>query len=498
MKVLIYAGSSILNPQFGVQMERAIEYNNRGDEVVFCYCSGVMSSCSANIYHNKAFCKICKLSSILCLKNLPSSIKIKAFNKREDHSEYVYKRFGSLADIKKYRYKDVDLGFSVLSVYITKTMNPNPLISPTFLDGINKLLKEGEHLVDAAENLITLEEPDLIIFFNGRGFDSKPFCNLAQKYGINYIATEIFGGIRANSEYRMIKFKNTIPHDAKVAYQNCLDSWNASPKPESEKKEIGSSFYEKRRNAQQAGDYVYTGSQIQGKLPDSFNPQKKNVVVFISSEHEYSSVSPEVDGYFIFSSQYDAVKYISENINDDDFHFIVRIHPNMKGLDVEYHRNLYKLREKKNVTVIGPEESVSSYALIDIAYAVVVSGSTIGAESLYWGKPVVLLGFAAYYYWGCCSIPHKIEEVIGMIKNPQIYPGTKEMTIKYGYYILENSLGEKAKYINITPHKVKILGRYVYVFDYLKIFNSSKLYRYVYIFYTRFLSMFYKNRITIS
>ena len=218
----------------------------------------------------------------------------------------------------------------------------------------------------------------------------------------------------------------------------------------------------------------------------------KNVVVFCSSEDEFSSVSKEVDAYYLFESQYAAIRYIVENIKDEDYHFFVRIHPNMKGLNVEYHLNLYMLAEYENVTVIGPENNVSSYALMDIANNIVVFGSTIGAESLYWGKSVVLLGYASYYYWGCCLIPNSKQEVIEMIKNPKSYPQAKDIATKFGYYLLENGLSEKAKYINITPKKIHILNKGVFAFQYLKLWHSSTLYQYCYYFYTKFLALFFR------
>lgn len=495
MKVLIYTASSLCNPQFGIQMETAIEYSKRGDDVVFTHCSGVMSACSANFLQNEAICKLCGLGFKAGLRNLPKNVRIVKLLNPGDNNKYVWKFFKTIADIKAYCYRGVEVGFSVLSVYITKTRNPNPIINDIFLDCINKMLKEAEYLIDAADELIKREKPDLVIYFNGRFFDTKPFYNLAQRYHINFLTTENIGGVRANDEYRMVRFYNSIPFDANTTFKNCLDSWNKSTKSESEKIKIGSSFYEKRRNGMRAGDYVYTSNQIKGKLPECFNVDKKNVVIYCSSEDEFSSVSIQVDKMFIFKSQYDAIKYLAENINDNEYHFIVRIHPNMRNLDVDYHRNLYKLSNLKNITVIAPEETVSSYTLMDVAYNIVLFGSTIGAEALYWGKPVVLLGHADYYYWKMCSIPYNPKELIDMVKNPIVYSGAKDMAIKYGYYFLNNSLSETAKYISITPRKLNILGKQVYIFDYLKFMGSSKLYKCILGMYNKVIRKFYKNHI---
>ncbi len=476
-------------------MEHAIENVNQGHDVVFCYCDGVMNACSANHTQNEAICKLCKCTFRAGLKNLPKEVRLVGMKSNGEDNQYVDQTFATIADIKAYRYKGVNLGYAVMSVYITKTRNPKPRVTESFLKCINRMLREATKLVDAAENLILRERPDEVMFFNGRFYDTKPFYELALKHQINFVLTESIGGVRANEEYKMVTFVNKIPHDSKTIYENCLLSWEQSVRTNEEKTRIGVDFYERRRGGKRAGDYAYTASQIQGKLPEGFDTSKKNVVVFTSSEDEYSSVSKEVDSYFLFSSQYEAIKYLSENINDDSYHFIIRIHPNMKGLDVEYHRDLYKLRAFNNVTVIAPEERVSSYALMDAAYNIVLFGSTIGAESLYWGKSVVLLGHAGYYQWGVCSIPKCKEEVINMVKTPKVYPGAKDIAIKYGYYFLENSLGKRSKYIIITPRGIKVFRKIVYVFDYLRIWNSPLLYKFLQTTYTRVFSLFSKDRI---
>lgn len=498
MKVLIYTASSMCNPQLGIQTEKAIEYVNKGYDVIFCYCAGVMNACSANPYKNKALCKLCQIGFKAGIKQLPKSVKVVKLRRNKNYVKHQFIRFNSVSEIKSYKYKGVDVGFSCLSVFITINRNPNPIMTDCFLSGINKMIENAKQLVEAAEEIIKSEKPELIVFFNGRFYDTKPFLNLAEKNNVSFIATENVGGIRAGNGYKMVEFENRSPHDPHVALDCCLASWNKSMLPVQEKIQLGSNFYLRRRNGDRAGDYVYTGEQEKGKLPYGFDTNKKNVVVFTSSEDEFSAVSNEIDSFYLFSSQYEAIKYISENISDEDFHFYVRIHPNLKGLNVEYHRNLYKLRQLNNVTVISPEETISSYALMDASTCVVTFGSTIGAESLFWGKPVVLLGYSAYYYWNACSIPHSKEEVVDAIKNPFISSDAKDMAIKFGYYFLDNSLAEETKFINITPKQVSFLGHRLYVFDYLKIFNSSLLYRLIQLLYTHCFIRIHKNRIRFS
>ena len=76
-----------------------------------------------------------------------------------------------------------------------------------------------------------------------------------------------------------------------------------------------------------------------------------------------------------------------------------------------YHTDLLKLGEKyPNMTVIPGGSSLSTYALIDRADVVVVWGSTTGAEAVYHGKPVILLGGAVYRELGITYYPENEDE----------------------------------------------------------------------------------------
>ena len=104
MKVLVYTTSSMCNPQFGVQMEHAINYFKDGNDVVFCYCGGVMSACSANPFMNAALCSACKIGFKAGLKKLPGGIKKIKLNSNIKKS-YNWQFFKSVSDIKSYKYK---------------------------------------------------------------------------------------------------------------------------------------------------------------------------------------------------------------------------------------------------------------------------------------------------------------------------------------------------------------------------------------------------------
>ena len=79
-------------------------------------------------------------------------------------------------------------------------------------------------------------------------------------------------------------------------------------------------------------------------LPDDYNENERNFVIFNSSEDEIVSLGGEWDEDNLFESQVESIRFVLEHLPENT-HLYLRIHPNLKGLNAEYHTNLYKLKD---------------------------------------------------------------------------------------------------------------------------------------------------------
>ena len=70
---------------------------------------------------------------------------------------------------------------------------------------------------------------------------------------------------------------------------------------------------------------------------------------------------------------------------------------------------------------------------MDACEKVISFGSTMGIESVYWGKPSILAGRSIYEDLGGCYIPNDHEELIDLI-NDQLNPLSNLGALKYGYF----------------------------------------------------------------
>lgn len=119
----------------------------------------------------------------------------------------------------------------------------------------------------------------------------------------------------------------------------------------------------------------------------------KNAVIFASSSDEFVGL-----GHYWpptgWNSQYEAFLHVSKILKGLGYSITLRIHPNFENKSLraikEDYSHITRLVQECPMTLIGPQSSANSYALLDSAEVVVVSASTIGLEALHRGKKVIV------------------------------------------------------------------------------------------------------------
>ena len=394
--------------------------------------------------------------------------------KIEKQSAWTY---NSVQEIKKITYRDVYIGYGVMSTYTSATRDPDPVFDKKSRQYFDFALDHAVYLTDRFYELIEAEKPDSISIFTGRQIDNRPLFDIAKARNIELRNNEYVGGIRAGESVNHVIYENHLPHDIPYNTELLQKVWSIENESVAEKERKGRDFFERRRNGIPAGDRVYITDQKKGLLPEGWDPEKRNIVIFNSSEDEFSAVGLEFDQYAFFESLLVGIKSILEHYKDDDsYHFYVRVHPNLKRVKFPYHLDLYKLPEQyKNLTVIAAWDACSTYDLLDAAEKVIVFGSTMGAEAAYWKKPVILLGGAFYYQLDICYTPKTLDELWDLIPR-QLEAKDPYPAIQYGYYLLNRHLlAIQWKYVNFEVRELNF-GKFVlFASQYMKICGSARL-----------------------
>lgn len=461
----------------GHHIDLAIEHVNKGDEVVFLGCDKSLGMCILNTYKNPIYCNLCKKCGAMEVKRLAppncKTIWIKEYVDRTSNIKRPIFDYTNAQQLRALEYNGIAIGLGVMSTYISLTRNLNPVINNESKKYFDELIDEQIRFSNALDLLQKEENFDLFIFQNGRGVNVRPLLNFCQRENIEYLCTEF---IKGPTEIFKDDYKDTIPHSIAARTKKYLSFWDNSNDSEDVKEEIGKSFFENRRNSKPAADKIYTNAQVMGMMPEDWNPNIQNIVIFNSSEDEFSAIGGEFDKEAFFESQIVGITTIVKHYeNNPNIHFTLRIHPNLKDIPYKYHTDLYKLGFK-NLTVIPGNSPISTYALMDAADKILVFGSSTGIEAVYWGKPVINLAGSYYRDFGIVYKPKTMKELWTLLETKDLKCLYNKNILKYGYYLMKNEHETTSK-IPLDYHYMNIRGKKKIVcMKYQKLLGSNTLY----------------------
>ena len=483
MKYLLHSTLTFSAPSRAILYDEAEKLAKNGHEVYVLYCGRSLNVCYTNMNGDTKKCTFCT-ANYQFYDRINISSKVKFISLKESLEDGMISNnlgmkfhYENVNDIKNIKYKNVNIGYACLSSYISFSRNLYPLIDDSFKVYFDNLLRNSCLMCDLIEVLLIQYKPDFIYGYNGRFLDSRPTLEFSKSQGVHFALLE---AQYTFSYYNKIVFYNDTPHSIASINKNLiLEIWDHSNLGLDEKITLATEFYERRKKALPSGDKIYTKNQKQGLLPKGWDSTKKNIVIFLSSEDEFIAIGDEFEKYSIFSSQIEGINDIAEFfLHNQQIQFYVRIHPNLSDIDYSYHKKIYELEKFANVKVIEPKSIISSYSLIDNSDTVVVFGSTIGIEAVYWGKPTILLSWAVYYYLDCCYIPSSKEEVFELI-NTHLVPKDKLGTYKFGL-TYHDSVGQVCEFVdcNCKNYTFKIFGyrKTITLNNWEKLFGSRFLF----------------------
>ncbi|AWI24455.1 hypothetical protein [Flavobacterium pallidum] len=450
-----------LNPvHFGVvieQLERVIAQNKGEGKIYFLSCDGVLKPCHTNREGDPAKCTLCQFNNDTALSKYKGQVevlKISDYNRQYSVPTFEY---NSVPDIKKLRYKDVQIGYGAFSTYISATRNLEPIMDSEFREYFDKMLASQVMLTDVVLDIIEQKEIGSAYFFNGRTADTRPLYDICKTREIPFVSLEF--AKKNDQEFFINEFFNCLPHDIDFNHQRVLSVWENAPESVEERIRFGSDFYEKRKNGiADSEKRNYVAGQDKELLPENWDASKKNIGIFISSEDEFAAIGDIFDKLAVFRTQEEGIHAILQQMgNREGYHFYIRVHPNLKAVKYSYVTRLQDFQGMyDNVTVIDPKSRISTYALIDYSDVTLAFGSTVGAEAAYWRKPSIILAACWYYHLDIGYKPKNVDEVVALLEQ-DLSPGSKLDAIKYGYYL---SGAEKFMRPNaFNPFPISFMGK---------------------------------------
>lgn len=466
--------------QEALQIDETIEQYKLGNNVTFLHCDETVRGCNENPLFDKRICKFCEWNQKrLQKKYLPKEINIISIKDitPSDEIDYPNYQYSNIDELKLIKYHDVEIGMGAVSTYISLTRNISPTIDFKSKQYFDAILNSQIRITNALEEYLNQHDIDIIVFHNGRFATFKPFLNIAQNRRIDFICTESFSDHDGfiSKDY----FYNNIPHNITPRHQKYVDAISLAEKKLINAKEIGESFFRRRRNAENTGDKIYTAGQSNDKFVNDWDDTKENIVIFNSSEDEFYAVGSEYEKAKLFKNQLEGIKTILNHYqNDSTKHFYIRVHPNLINVKYSFHTDLYKL-DYLNLTVIPANSPISSYALLDKANKVITFGSTMGIEAAYAHKPSICIGASLYELLGVAYHPKSKEELWTLIDNPHLKELYNDNIYIYGFYFLgryNSYIYDYCRNINVKFSQCKLFGKRYTLLSFEKILGSQILY----------------------
>ena len=455
-KVLFFEPYSLASPHFETALELIQDHNDLDDELFVYQCNASLHFCDSNPSHDLNTCLLCIAKGCNGLAQIDgkpvSRLSFLKLTKRElRFIKNLSLEFEDIDDLKAFTYHGMDIGFGVASSLITVLKDPKP-DTRKHRDQILRIIKSSLAVYFSLAKHLSVVKPDIVYLFNGRFALLRVVVRLCQRNGIE-IRIHEHGS--SKSKYNIIY--NTLPHDLDSIKQRVISQWHAFPYP-SERTSQASLFYEQRRWGVDQALPSFSKGMTDLSLPETWNPHKRNIVIFNSSEDEFASIGPEYH-HRPFADQLEALRFIRDWAADKhDIDIYLRMHPRLQEISSTSVTELYRLNSP-NFYVIRPESPTSSYTLIDHCDAVLTFGSRAGIEATFWGKPSILVGTAVYESF---DVAHRVTDkqdlVNAILKYSHIKP--KENTLPFGLYMLTYGIPYK-HYLPDTFTSGTFKGRHI-------------------------------------
>jgi hypothetical protein len=440
MRVLVYAPYAINTPHYEAALEIIQRHLDKGDSVSLIGCNGELLSCDVNLHHNAETCLKCVGRRIAGLKLLSTRIIITPHyllneeNKKEIRSLDCC--FQKVAELEGWYIENFEIGYSLLSTLISASRDPYPLVSQ-YRPMLLNLARSALAVYRSIQNHIDAQPVDRVYVFNGRYAPMRAAFRACQSKGVECLTHEVGSTIHHYS-----LFENALPHDSDYVERLIRQAW-CNPENLGERDEKGRKFYLDRAKGIAHTWFSFVKDQQEDLLPLDWNPAKKNIVIFSSSEDEFQGIDNSWKNR-LYANQLDGLEQIVKSLTGDcdGLHLYLRLHPNTKGMDNEYNQKM-RVLQAPFLTIIQPEEPVSSYALLRAANQIVTFGSTVGIEAVFWGVPSILVGKAFYENLGGTYNPRSHNELLSMIHG-ELAPKDRQAALMYGYFF--GTFGNRFKY----------------------------------------------------
>jgi hypothetical protein len=433
MKVLFFEPFALNIQHYGTCLELMIDHLKAGDEVIFLGCNAELTTCDINIQHKPEVCQKCTERKKGGLEKISKYGRVQTYglnqfiSTTEKDALVGNYQFNDIETVKQFGFEDfTDIGFGVASSIISAERDPYP-DTAVLSDTINRFIYSSKLVYRSLNNAVAQIRPERMYVYNGRYAIVRPALKIREKYAIDLFLHETGSDL---SKYSLTK--NHLVHIISHMQQRINDFWDRSQDRDEIKYSKAQSYFEGNKKGISKNWHSFTKDHI-WELPDDWNKDDYNVVVFTSSEDEFAAIGDSWKQP-IYKTQDDGIAKLANSLQAvENIKIWVRLHPNLKTAPQKLLEPYLQINSPI-IRIIMPHSTISSYLLMDNADKVVTFGSSVGIEAAYWKKLSILLGMSFYKGMGAVHEANSHQEAISLILDKKLEPQDNLPASKYGYY----------------------------------------------------------------
>lgn len=415
-----------------IEFELFRKYKNHN--IIILSCDNALESCTININNYYGRCRYCRYLSNMQIQQLKKElINFTVINL----SDYLSNpqvaintdEIKNIEDLYGYKYEpNLDCGMEVASTLISHKSTVDIDVDSCFYQ-IKKMLHSSIAVYEALLEIVKCHNVNTVIVPNGRTLPRRSVLRAAQFLKVECL---VFDG--SGTKYDVAK--NCMLHDREHVENSMEDIWGKY-KDNCRLNEFAGEFYEKVKKNH------FVKSQIPNKGPKNWKPKKKNICIFTSSDFEFAAISNNGENVAFYRNQVEAINSIAKEASSDVFDLYVRVHPNSANTtgEVITQSDFYG----ENVYALDPSSRVDTYWLVKNCDVVISFGTTVGIESVYYRKPVIILS-DFFYCDGDMHKPRSHGQLIEMLHS-DLKPKGIISSYKYALYRMMNG-----KELSISPY----------------------------------------------
>lgn len=273
-------------------------------------------------------------------------------------------------------------------------------------------------------NLIKEFDPDTVVLFNGLQYPEAVVRWISQEQGIRVVTHEV--NLQPYSAFftdgQATIYPMHIPDDFRLSDEQnqVLDDYLAK-RFKGDFRMAGIKFWSKMDQLPE--EFLTFASKFKAIIPVFTN------VIFDTSQAHANTIFEDMFAWL------DLVK--EKAVQHPDLLFVIRAHPDEMRKGKSSQESVMSWAEKSaaaeisNIKLIGPDETLSSYELIQRSKFTLVYNSSIGLEATLLGAPVLCAGKARYTQYPIVFYPDSRAEYAAQLED---FLDTDQIQIPEEYY----------------------------------------------------------------